>query len=228
MDDEQKNLRRSLPERIAHPNALGLLVYFIFTTVILLLLIPPSRVTDPVAKIFASLVWPCLILAGCLLFREQAKSLLTNISERIQSGDSVKILNWLSFDARTVEEKAARIPKPSEGDVVTLANVALLHTSFLPKITPSFNDGMTYLQIEIIVIAPKSVIDRVASVTYRFEDSYPPKHREQVRINRDERFKIKELANGTSVVRAEIKFLDSQRSLHLNRFIDLRPDGPRI
>lgn len=111
---------------------------------------------------------------------------------------------------------------------MTLANVALLHTSFLPKKKPNFNDGLTYLQIEVIVIAPMTVMSRIASVTYRFEDAYPLEHREQVRINREERFKIKELANGTSIVRAEVKFRDSERSLHLNRFIDLRPDGPRI
>jgi hypothetical protein len=36
-----------------------------------------------------------------------------------------------------------------------------------------------------------------------------------VKVNREERFKVKELANGTSIVRAEVKFIDSERPLLL-------------
>jgi hypothetical protein len=70
----------------------------------------------------------------------------------------------------------------------------------------------------------------ITSVTYRFDESaYPRDSWEYVKTNRDERFKVKELANGTSIVRVEVKLLiNSERPLLLNRFIDLRPDGPKI
>jgi hypothetical protein len=231
MSDEQIEVGtrwQCLVDSITRPGPIGLLAYLFCALIALLLLVPSGWVTDPIAKILSSLVWPGLILAGCLLFRHQANLLLINISERIQGGDAFIIPHLLQVDARSVAEKAARIPEPPEGHVVTIANMALLHTSFLPKKKPDFHDGLTYLQIEIIIIAPMSVMSRIESVTYRFEDSYPMDRREQIRTNRTERFKIKELANGTSIVRAEIKFNDGERSTHLNRFIDLRPDGPRI
>jgi hypothetical protein len=70
----------------------------------------------------------------------------------------------------------------------------------------------------------------ITSVTYRFDESaYPRDSWEYVKTNREERFKVKELANGTSIVRVEVKLLiNSERPLLLNRFIDLRPDGPKI
>lgn len=214
---------------LSAPGVLGLLVCLFCALLLVLLLIPPDRITAPVASILSSVIWPFLILAACLLFRDQAVTLFTNVSDRVRRGDPFKIPNVIEFGTRSVEEKAATIPEPPQGDAVTLANVALLHTSFLPKKQPPFAGGRTYLQIEVIVIARMPVMSRIASVTYRFDESaYPRDSWEYVKTNREERFKVKELANGTSIVRAEVKFIDSERPLLLNRFIDLRPDGPRI
>jgi hypothetical protein len=49
----------------------------------------------------------------------------------------------------------------------------------------------------------------------RDESAYPRDSCEYVKVNREERFKVKELANGTSIVRAEVKFIDSERPLLL-------------
>jgi hypothetical protein len=226
---QRSGMSRTKGAKLSGPAALGLLVCLFFALLLLLLLAPPDRMTAPVASILSGVMWPFLILAACLLFREQASALLTNVSDRVRSGDAFKIPNLIEIDARSVEEKAATIPEPPQGDAVTLANVALLHTSFVPKKQPAFGDRRTYLQVEVIVIAPMPVMSRIASVTYRFDESaYPRDSWEYVKTNREERFKVKELANGTSIVRAEVKFIDSERPLLLNRFIDLRPDGPRI
>lgn len=191
-------------------------------------LIPPSHMTDPAVRLLTSLVWPFTLLFGVVFFRSQIDVLIMEIANRIKQGDDLTVWNLLAIKSGTVSDKAARLPTPSSEEPVTLSNIALLHTSFIPKKKPAFNDGLVYLQIEIIVIAPDSVMDRIASVTYRFEDSYPKESREQVRSNRQDRFKVKELANGTSIVRAEVKFMDQETPIHLNRFIDLRPDGPRL
>ena len=76
------------------------------------------------------------------------------------------------------------------------------------------------------MVAPETTLDRIESVTYRLDKVY--------RVNlyetseRQSRFKLKELANGTSIVRAEIKISGQDDPVYLNRFIDLRPRGPRI
>jgi hypothetical protein len=43
-----------------------------------------------------------------------------------------------------------------------------------------------------------------------------------------DKIKMKELANGMSIVTATIEIAGQAQPLELNRFIDLRPDGPRL
>jgi hypothetical protein len=78
----------------------------------------------------------------------------------------------------------------------------------------------------VVVLAPPPTLDRIISVTYRLDPAYD-KNVYEIK-DRLSRFKLKELANGTSIVRAEIKFREQDDPLYLNRFIDLRPEGPRL
>ena len=88
---------------------------------------------------------------------------------------------------------------------VTLSNIALLHTSFLRQDkTREHSDGRIYYQFEVIVVAPESVMARIHSVVYRLEDAWPAKLRTQEISDRKSRFKMKELANGTSIVCADV------------------------
>ena len=114
-------------------------------------------------------------------------------------------------------------------DSVGLENVALLHTSFrYPKDDERFRGGLAYYRIHIIVMAPEPVMRRIRSVTYHLDPAYPPANRIHVSSDRGSRFKMKELANGTSIVTATIDLEGRDEPLELNRFIDLRPDGPRL
>jgi hypothetical protein len=138
-----------------------------------------------------------------------------------------RLSNQLWDDRQTPGDQvqAPKIIEQSIKDLTILKLVSLRHTSFLRK-DVSFGDGRAYLQIEVIVVAPPAIMNKIESVTYRFADAYPTT--EYVITDRHSKFKVKELANGTSIVRAEIKFSGEDALLHLNRFIDLRPDGPRI
>jgi hypothetical protein len=176
--------------------------------------------------LISGLAWPLLIVGLLVLFWPQAQNLATEVVDRTRLGGSVR-LGPLSLGE--VAAQAERIPSPSEGRPVTLENVALLHTSFLsPESTRRFGDGRTYYQFEVIVVAPSDVMLRISQVTYHLEDVWPSELRTRVIRDRDTRYKMKDLANGTSVVVAEIDFNDTTPSLVLNRFIDLHPDGPRL
>jgi hypothetical protein len=202
-----------------------LFLLFIICGVLLasmVLLIPASRLTEPAVKLMTGLVWPYIFLSTIVLFRPQVKAFISEIIVRIQSGAGFK---FASFEITAVTQ---RIPEPGVANPVTLENIALLHTSFFsPEGTRRFNDGQSYYQIEVIVVAPESVMARIESVIYCLEDSWPEKLR-RPKGNPASRFKMKELANGTSIVRAEIRFHGQDAPLLLNRFIDLRPDGPRL
>jgi hypothetical protein len=177
-------------------------------------------------SLLSALAWPILILGLLVLFWPQAQTLATEVVERTRRGGSFR-LGPLSLGE--IATQAEQIPSPPQGKPVTLKNVALLHTSFLsPEATRRFGDGRTYYQFEVIVIAPNDVMHRISHVIYDLEDAWPENLRTRVVDDRATRFKMKELANGTSVVTARIEFNDNISPLTLNRFIDLRPDGPRL
>jgi len=72
-------------------------------------------------------------------------------------------------------------------------------------------------------------VDRIESVTYHLAEAWPSDKRVQITTDRSARFKLKELANGTSIVKADVKFKSTNdQAVRLNRFIDLRADGPRL
>lgn len=124
---------------------------------------------------------------------------------------------------------ARRIPSPAPDAPVSLANIALLHTTwFSPEQTASRGGGMRYYRFDVVVIAPPAVMQRITSVVWRMQNEWPPDKREQFSRDRADRFRMKELANGTSIVRAEINLDGQPEPLWLNRFIDLREEGPRL
>ena len=89
-------------------------------------------------------------------------------------------------------------------------------------------DGLTYYQIEVILVAARAVRERIEKVEYFMADMWPEEFRKQVITDRNTRFKMKELALRTSIVRGEVWTKEAKHPVILNRFIDLRPDGPRI
>lgn len=168
-----------------------------------------------------SLIWPAVLIAGILLFRPHVEIVLAALAASMSRVANVKVAGL------TIKMDPNRIPEPKGTNSVTLSNMALLHTSFLrPDKTAAFADGSTYYQVEIVVAAPAATLRRVTSVTYFLDETYV----ENVRTvsDRGTRFKLKELANGAYIARAEVSLEGQTELLHLNRFIDLRPDGPRI
>lgn len=127
------------------------------------------------------------------------------------------------------QQLGRQIPPPAPTHMIGPENVALLHTSFRsPKADERFRDGRRYYQFEVIVMAPDAVMRRIKSVTYHLEKAWPEANRTQIIRDRSSRFKMKELANGTSIVTASIEIEGQAQPLELNRFIDLRADGPRL
>jgi hypothetical protein len=187
---------------------------------------PRDRVSELVSLI-TGLAWPFVLVLGLVLLWPQVRELASEVVTRTRKGSSLQLASFLSLGELPVQ--AERIPSPGATGSVTLSNIALWHTSFLREDkTREYGDGRIYYQFEVIVIAPESVMARVNSVIYHLEDAWPSTLRTQTVRDRESRFKMKELANGTSIVRADIKFTDSEEPVYLNRFIDLRPDGPRL
>lgn len=188
--------------------------------------VAPVARAEIFVNLLTGLAWPFVLLAAVVVFWPQIQALVSVMVARTQQGASFQ-LGFVSVSS--LPEQAERIPSPSAGQPVSLENIALLHTSFIrPDKTRKFDDGRTYYQFEVIVIAPDDVLRRVDSVRYELEDAWPPDRRVQIVTDRPSRFKLKELANGTSIVKARIDLHGQDRPVVINRFIDLRPEGPRI
>jgi hypothetical protein len=190
------------------------------------LLAPHDRASELVS-LATGLAWPSVLVIVLLLFWPQVRDLVSEVVTRTRKGSSLQLASFFSLGE--LPAQAERIPSPGATGSITLSNVALLHTSFLRQDkTREYSDGRIYYQFEVIVIAPESVMTRIDSVIYHLEDAWPSALRTQTVRDRQSRFKMKELANGTSIVRADVRFRGSEESVYLNRFIDLRPDGPRL
>jgi hypothetical protein len=211
---------------IKRPLAAAALVIAGLALVFAVFYAPRDRVTSLV-NLVTGLAWPLVLVLGLVAFWPQVHALATEIVTRTQKGSSLQLANFLLLGE--LPDQAEQIPSPGAAESVTLKNIALLHTSFLrPDKTREYSSGRIYYQFEIIVIAPESVMERIDSVTYHLAGAWPTHLRVQTIRDRASRFKMKELANGTSIVGADVHFSDSEEPLHLNRFIDLRPDGPRL
>jgi hypothetical protein len=188
---------------------------------VLAVFIAPAGRAGLLVSLITGLAWPLAILVAVVVFWPQLQPLLAVLLKRVHGGAGVR------FGPISVDAAAERVPSPPPTGEVTLANIALLHTSFLSvEGTKRLSDGRTYYQFEVVVIAPDDVMNRITSVTYELEKVWSDPVREVT--DRASRFKLKELANGTTIVLARIHLRGQTEPLLLNRFIDLQPDGPRI
>jgi len=201
------------------------------------------------SEMMIKLAWPALaLLAGLVFFRPLHRA-ITALAKNIEQGAPVTA-GGLSVgsphppDEKAVTEqlKEAAEPPPQSlsenqtmvaelvaefsDDLLGDANIALFHTSFRRRdVDARLISGAVY-QIEVIVLGPQAALDQIENVTYLMAPAYPKRRYDMGVDRRGDRFKLKELASGYSIVRAEIRFKSDQPPLRLNRFIDLRDGGP--
>jgi hypothetical protein len=192
----------------------------------IILYIPPERLTENAASLISALVWPYLTLILITLFWTQLDKLFFFVLENFRKRSISEVIFGNIFGIKLEVEK---IPAPKNIENTTLSNIALLHTSFLTSKRPiGYDEATTFYQFEVIVAAPTPVMDSISHVKYYLGEPWPESLRERTIENRSSRFKMKDLANGTSIVRADVYLRDKDEPIQLNRFIDLRPNGPEI
>jgi hypothetical protein len=86
--------------------------------------------------------------------------------------------------------------------------------------------GRLMHQIHIIVFGTSVALQRVDYVVYRLDKAYPRPI--QVGGAPSTNFELKELANGYSLVRAEVYVRGQAEPVRLSRFIDLTDQSPPL
>jgi hypothetical protein len=166
-----------------------------------------------------ALAWPILIGAVLFAYRKLIGSLLVAALARVQRGDEIKI------GIISIGQAVGQLKLPQSGELLTDDHLALIHRSWrVPKRDAEF--GRPMHQFHIIVFGTSEALRRVDYVVYRLDKAYP--RPVQVGGPPSNNFELKELANGYSLVRAEVYVRGQSEPVRLSRFIDLTDESPRL
>lgn len=114
------------------------------------------------------------------------------------------------------------VPKPLPGQHITDEHIVLVHSS-KRRDDQDEKHGARMYQIYVIVFCHESVLEQIEQVEYFLDPSYPKNY--YVETDRGKNFRLKELANGYSVVRAKVRISGQRRKVELSRFINLTRDA---
>ena len=174
----------------------------------------------PLLDVIAKLAWPILAAALLYYYRSLVKSLLQVAVARVQRGDEIRV------GIVTIGQAVGQLKLPSAGELLTDDHLALIHRSWrVPKRDSEFGGRRMY-QIHVIVFGTPEALRRIQYVVYRLEKAYP--RPVQVGGPLETNFELKELANGYSLIRAEVYVQDQAEQVRLSRFIDLTDESPPL
>lgn len=188
---------------------------------------------DEAAKIISALsemFWPLLFAAVLFFARREIRAIL------LQPGVEFALElagNKISIKPTKPPTDKSPLPPVREEEKLPADYFYLNHTSFLRKeLQEEFQRrtgvrDLEHYDIRVIVDSYYSgAMDRIEKVEYILHEAYP--HPIQVRTNKNEKFLLKELANGEYVMFAKVYILRHQNPIVLQRYIGLWKDGPRL
>jgi hypothetical protein len=186
---------------------------------------PPDTATNSpttfqlAVQLVQAFAWPAVAVIAIAVFYKPIRSILEALRKRMDTGASIEIYQV------KVGQAPNNLPAAAAGETLTADHMALIHSSWrYPKKDTEF--GVPMWAFHVIVQAREEVLNRIESVKYLLDPSYP--NPVQVVTDRLSRFKLKELANGESTVRCEVKVKGQPELVKLQRYINLTNTGPRI
>jgi hypothetical protein len=167
------------------------------------------------------LLWTILALALLIVVSKPLMRLLNALVRRVERGDPIKVATWI-----TLGSSVGPLKMPPGDGCVTDDHVSLIHRSWRVEKRDAEFGGKPMYQIHVILFGEPEALDRVEYVLYRLDPSYP----EPVKCSssRPDFFQLKELANGYSLLRAEVKIKEQRELIYLSRFIDLTMESPKL
>lgn len=184
------------------------------------------------------LLWPLLIFAVVFLFRRQVRALLQGSSEVAFKVLGNEFVVKPSKVQRTSDEESGeqlssgslapvQSDEPLPADYLYVNHTSFLRTEKQGELRQKTGHVFTYYDIRVIVDSYYAgALDRVDYVEYLLHEAYPQPI--QIRKNREDKFLLKELANGEYVLLAKVYLKDRKAPLILQRYITLWKEGPRI
>jgi hypothetical protein len=169
--------------------------------------------------LITAIAWPGTVLLILVVFHRHLASILSALKQRIDAGSEVKT-PWISIGAVPMILESPKKDEPVTGD-----HMALIHSSWrYRKKDKEFKRPMYCYHA--VIQAEDAVLDRIEYVTYQLHPSYP--NPIQKVTTRETRFKLKELAWGEAMLKADVKVKGQEEPIKLSRYINLTDRGPRI
>ncbi len=173
---------------------------------------------EQITELIKILIWPTIALIVYITNIRRFKSIFKSLESRIKSGSEIE---FQGFKVGV----ALSLPEAKQDEEVTDEHLALIHSSWrYQRKDREFGEKM--FGIQVIVQGQTSALDRIEYVKYKLDSSYP--NSVQKKYDRTRNFELKELAWGSSTIRAEVKIKDQENLVKLSRFINLAETGERL
>ena len=182
----------------------------------------------------AQLLWPVIFGMIVFVLFPQIRKLAEKGSEIAFEGKGFKLEIKPSKVLRAFDsdEKPPKLPDVSFQNSLPGDYYFINHTSFLrPEKQEEFQSrtGVKWPHYDIRVIVDsyyEGALERIDRVEYILNETYP--NPIQVRTRKEDKFLLKELANGEYVLLAKAYMKENRQPIILQRYITLWKEGPKI
>lgn len=165
--------------------------------------------------------WPVLVTCFLVAYRKQLARLVDVAIARVHGGAS------FSIGFVTMGQAVGPLKEPASGEMLTDDHLALIHRSWrAPEHDARTRDGNKMFRIHVITFGTADALQRVERVVYLLDKAYP--NPVQPGGPREKKFPLNELANGYSLIRAEVFVRGQIEPVRLSRFLDLTDASPRL
>ncbi|WEN15452.1 hypothetical protein PY254_01890 [Rhodanobacter sp. AS-Z3] len=175
--------------------------------------------TSTLLSAIGSLAWPIIFAVTLFHFRDLARSIIQASLGRVRQGDEIRV------GIVTIGKAAGQLQVPIEGQRLTDNHFALIHRSWRSEKHDAAH-GRPMYRFHVIVFGTPEALAQVEYVVYRLEDAYPTPV--QIGGTLSTNFELNELANGYSLIRAEVYVEGQAQPVRLSRFIDLTDASPPL
>ena len=187
-------------------------------------------------KLFHAMIEPC---APAARFLKMHYHDLTSWDGKPGHEKFAQLLDQLSRRIGPKQKHAGTLLLPRGDEKIGDDHLAIVHTSWRRADLDEGFGGSQMYQIHLMLVGQPSVLDCVESAIYYFDPSYPVLDPEEAKrrgvktpmrigMERARNFGIYELANGYSLVRANVKIKAEPELVSLSRFVNLQDAGPRL
>jgi hypothetical protein len=185
-----------------------------------------------------TVLWPLLFIALLFVFKERLGVLFESgaevafefmggkfsvkPTERVRPPSSLTEMSSPEVELDPIDPK-----KKLPADYLYLNHTSFIREERQAEFQKRTGVPLPHYDIRVVLDSYyRGALDRVERVEYILHKAYPDPI--QIKLNRDQKFLLKELANGEYVLQAKVFLIGEKKPMILQRYISLWKEGPTI